>query len=60
MYEMISAVQHLHSQNIIHRNIKAENVIKTEEAYKLTDFHLAKILKVHGTRMTTGSNLQFY
>ncbi|CAI4226490.1 unnamed protein product [Auanema sp. JU1783] len=46
MYQICSAVAHLHSMNIAHRDIKPENLLYSSEAansaLKLTDFGFAK------------------
>lgn len=43
---MILAIEHLHSFNIIYRDLKLENILLDEDGYIcLTDFGLAKILR---------------
>lgn len=44
-YQMVRAVSHLHSQNIIHRDLKLENFLVGEhlDTVKLIDFGLASI-----------------
>ncbi|KAG1682193.1 Serine/threonine-protein kinase Chk2 [Nymphon striatum] len=47
-YQMVLAVQYLHSQGITHRDLKAENILLTNEEdqtlIKVTDFGLSKLI----------------
>lgn len=43
---IILGIQHLHSHNIMYRDLKPQNVIVFEDGYtKITDFGLSKVLK---------------
>jgi len=54
MFEICSAVQHLHQMNIAHRDIKPENLLYTkpgeEGILKLTDFGFAKLTDPNAIR----------
>lgn len=43
--DVIKALQYLKTKNIIHKDIKLENILLTGEVYKLTDFGLSEIVK---------------
>jgi len=54
--EIVSAISHLHSANIIYRDLKPENLlIQADGHICLTDFGLAKPLNVEGTRTFCGT-----
>jgi len=38
MYQLITAMDHMHRNGIFHRDIKPENILITEDALKLADF----------------------
>ena len=44
--QLVMAIGELHNQNIIHRDLKLENIMMCEDGYvKLIDYGLSKILE---------------
>ena len=47
-YQLVLGVEYLHQQNIIHMDIKPENILLTkQQGVKITDFDLSKIVRSH-------------
>jgi NIMA (never in mitosis gene a)-related kinase len=41
--QMLLALQHVHSQDVLHRDLKTQNIFLTKEGYtKLGDFGIAR------------------
>jgi len=53
--EVAEAVAHAHSQGVIHRDLKPQNVIVAEGKARLTDFGVAKAMDESGNLTATGA-----
>ena len=56
-YQLISAVSYLHEQGVLHRDVKAENILVSPDHQKvyLADFNTAKALQDGGALTMTGT-----
>ena len=51
--QMVIALEHLHSKDVLHRDIKAENVLMRENGYiVLADYGLSKMIEDYDTAVT--------
>jgi serine/threonine protein kinase len=53
LYQMLKGINFLHQSNIIHRDLKAANLLITNEGVlKIADFGLARFFKTHNKHLT--------
>ena len=46
--QLICGLEYLHASNIMHRDLKLENLLLDEEGYlKIVDFGMARVLRVN-------------
>lgn len=58
--QIAHALQVLHSNNIVHRDLKADNVLRFGESWKLTDFGISKNLLRLGQQTVRGRGTPGY
>ena len=57
--QLVSAVSYLHARNVVHRDIKLENILLDNGEVKLTDFGLATVCRP-GLHMSTHCGTMLY
>jgi hypothetical protein len=55
--EIASGINHLHSNNIVHRDIAARNILLHNDEAKVTDFGMSRLINEQQQRGTTKSEL---
>jgi predicted Ser/Thr protein kinase len=55
--EIASGINHLHSNNIVHRDIAARNILLHNDEAKVTDFGMSRLIDEQQQRGTTKSEL---
>ncbi|KAG0171156.1 hypothetical protein DFQ30_001378 [Apophysomyces sp. BC1015] len=64
-FQIVQVVKWMHEHNIVHRDIKLENILLQEDAYgnlrvKLTDFGLARVVDPTAPQLTTRCGSEEY
>ncbi|EGR28996.1 protein kinase domain protein [Ichthyophthirius multifiliis] len=59
LYQVASALNYLHKKNIIHRDIKADNIIVSNGIAKLADFGYSRLCSQQNTRNTFCGTLDY-
>jgi serine/threonine protein kinase len=52
MYELMKGIGYIHSRNVVHRDIKLENILLDNEGVvKLADFGISHLMPSYDSRM---------
>lgn len=58
--QVVSGVRYLHFQNIIHGDIKPQNLLVSEEGVvKIADFGISKMLKASGQKLADAAGITY-
>lgn len=58
--EAADALDYLHSEKVLHRDVKPDNILRVKQHTKLADFGLARVLGNHGMVSASGSGTPAY
>ena len=58
--DVARGLAYLHKNDILHRNIKPENMFKKGGVGKVGDFGFARLMKIGATRMTSAAGPPLY
>ena len=61
LIQIFGAVLYLHNRNIVHRDLKTQNILLTKDNIcKLCDFGLSKFMEKASQKMTTAVGTSYY
>uniref|UniRef100_A0A8B9LQG6 non-specific serine/threonine protein kinase n=1 Tax=Astyanax mexicanus TaxID=7994 RepID=A0A8B9LQG6_ASTMX len=59
--QLVSALDYMHEQDIVHRDLKCDNILVTEDCnVKITDFGLSRVIKVYPELCSTFCGTRCY